>query len=36
LADGLSGADTMAGGLGDDTYYVDNAKDVVDEDPDEG
>jgi hypothetical protein len=23
-------------GLGDDTYYVDNAKDVVDEDPDEG
>ncbi|MEI7875984.1 MAG: hypothetical protein WCK95_27950 [Alphaproteobacteria bacterium] len=34
--DGADGADTMAGGLGDDTYYVDNLLDVVDEGSDAG
>ncbi|WP_187371430.1 family 16 glycosylhydrolase [Methylobacterium oryzihabitans] len=33
---GLSGADTMVGGLGDDTYYVDDPGDVVDEDENGG
>src|SRR5262245_23429631 len=34
---GGTGADnTMIGGLGDDTYFVDNPADVVFEDPDEG
>lgn len=34
--DGQSGTDTMAGGLGDDTYYVDVSGDVVIEAVDEG
>jgi Ca2+-binding RTX toxin-like protein len=29
--DGQGAADTMAGGLGDDTYFVDNTADIVDE-----
>jgi Ca2+-binding RTX toxin-like protein len=29
VLDGRSGADTMVGGLGNDTYHVDNAGDVV-------
>jgi Ca2+-binding RTX toxin-like protein len=29
--DGGLGADTMIGGKGDDTYFIDNAKDVIDE-----
>ena len=29
ILDGGAGADTMSGGYGDDTYYVDNANDVV-------
>jgi Ca2+-binding RTX toxin-like protein len=33
---GSSGADTMVGGTGDDTYVVDNAGDVVVENPGEG
>ena len=33
---GLAGADTMIGALGDDTYVVDNAGDVVVENPGEG
>jgi Ca2+-binding RTX toxin-like protein len=31
ILDGREGADTMIGGLGDDTYYVDNISDVVTE-----
>ena len=31
MLDGLGGADLMIGGTGDDTYVVDNAKDVVQE-----
>jgi Ca2+-binding RTX toxin-like protein len=31
LLDGGTGADTMTGGAGDDSYYVDNASDVVNE-----
>jgi Ca2+-binding RTX toxin-like protein len=31
ILDGGTGNDTMRGGTGNDTYYVDNAKDVVDE-----
>ncbi|OGI41303.1 MAG: hypothetical protein A2140_02755 [Candidatus Muproteobacteria bacterium RBG_16_62_13] len=34
--DGGAGADTMRGGAGDDTYVVDNAGDVVTENPGEG
>lgn len=34
--DGLAGADTLIGGPGDDTYTVDNAGDVVVEQPGEG
>ena len=34
--DGGAGADTMIGGLGGDMYLVDNAEDIVIEDPDEG
>ncbi len=34
--DGGAGADTMAGGLGNDTYYVDDLLDVVDEGSDAG
>jgi Ca2+-binding RTX toxin-like protein len=36
VLDGGTGADTMAGGAGDDTYIVDDAGDVVVENPDEG
>src|SRR5437763_590641 len=36
VLNGLGGADTMIGGLGDDTYVVDNAGDVVVEKPGEG
>jgi Ca2+-binding RTX toxin-like protein len=36
VIDGLRGADFMAGGAGNDTYYVDNAGDRVAERPDEG
>ena len=32
MLNGGAGADTMAGGAGNDTYYVDNAADVVNED----
>jgi Ca2+-binding RTX toxin-like protein len=31
--DGAQGADAMAGGLGNDTYYVDNVADVAFETP---
>ncbi|MDW9806521.1 calcium-binding protein [Sinorhizobium meliloti] len=34
--DGKGGADTMRGGAGDDSYYVDNAGDIVDESLDSG
>lgn len=34
--DGRGGADNMIGGLGDDTYYVDNVSDVVTENAGEG
>ncbi|AEG08380.1 calcium-binding protein [Sinorhizobium meliloti] len=34
--DGKAGADRMRGGAGDDTYYVDNAGDIVDESLDNG
>jgi len=34
--DGKAGADRMRGGAGDDTYYVDNAGDIVDESLDSG
>ena len=34
--DGAAGADTLSGGAGDDTYVVDNAGDVVVEQPGEG
>ena len=36
LLDGDAGADAMIGGAGNDTYFVDNAGDVVVENPDEG
>jgi Ca2+-binding RTX toxin-like protein len=36
VLDGLTGADTMAGGAGDDSYVVDNAGDLVVENPGEG
>ena len=36
LLNGQGGADTMAGGLGDDVYFVDDAGDQVIEDPGEG
>ncbi|WP_269769733.1 cadherin domain-containing protein [Flavisphingomonas formosensis] len=36
LLDGGTGADVMTGGTGDDTYVVDNASDVVNENPGEG
>ncbi len=36
VIDGRLGADTMAGGLGDDTYIVDNVGDVVTEVSGEG
>ncbi|MDD2830166.1 MAG: calcium-binding protein, partial [Sulfuricurvum sp.] len=36
LIDGVSGADTMSGGLGNDTYYVDNVGDTVIEANNEG
>ncbi|HLF95665.1 MAG TPA: DUF4347 domain-containing protein, partial [Methylococcaceae bacterium] len=36
VLDGRGGADTLAGGKGDDTYYVDNTGDVVVELPGEG
>jgi VCBS repeat-containing protein len=36
VLDGGSGADTLVGGAGNDTYVVDNAGDVVVENPDEG
>ncbi len=31
VLDGKGGADSMSGGAGDDTYYVDNAADIVDD-----
>jgi Ca2+-binding RTX toxin-like protein len=36
ILDGVTGADTMIGGLGNDTYYVDNVGDVVTEVSGEG
>lgn len=36
IIDGVTGADTMVGGGGNDTYYVDNAEDMVIEKADEG
>ena len=36
IINGLAGADTMSGGLGNDTYVVDNAGDVVTENANEG
>ena len=36
VIDGVGGADTMIGGLGDDTYVVDNVLDQVTENPGEG
>lgn len=36
ILDGVTGADTMLGGAGDDTYYVDDAGDVLVESADEG
>jgi len=36
LLDGMSAADTMRGGMGDDSYYVDNAGDQVTELSDQG
>src|SRR5262249_56556350 len=33
---GMGGADTMIGGAGNDSYYVDSTSDVVTENPDEG
>jgi len=36
ILDGGKGADQMTGGTGNDTYYVDNAGDVVTEQPSEG
>ncbi|RLJ61449.1 putative Ig domain-containing protein, partial [Sulfurisoma sediminicola] len=36
LLDGLAGADDMSGGEGSDAYVVDNAGDLVTENPDEG
>jgi len=36
VLDGKAGADTMAGGKGDDTYFIDNPGDVVTENPGEG
>lgn len=36
LLDGKSGKDRMIGGAGDDTYYVDNANDVITENVNEG
>jgi len=34
--DGSTGADTMLGGMGDDVYYVDDTRDIVSENVDEG
>ncbi len=36
VLNGAGGADTMLGGLGNDTYYVDNLLDMVSENPGEG
>lgn len=36
ILDGVTGADTLVGGLGDDTYYADDAGDVIVEHEDEG
>ncbi len=36
ILNGIQGADTMAGGLGNDTYYVENVGDVVIENANEG
>ena len=36
ILDGVSGADEMIGGRGNDTYYVDNINDTVTEDAEEG
>ncbi|KZK77081.1 Bifunctional hemolysin/adenylate cyclase precursor [Pseudovibrio sp. Ad46] len=36
IIDGASGTDTMSGGIGDDTYYVDDLNDLVVEEVDEG
>jgi Ca2+-binding RTX toxin-like protein len=36
VLDGAGGADTMFGGIGNDTYYVDSLLDVVSENPGEG
>jgi len=36
VLDGRGGADTMRGGLGDDTYFVDNINDIIEELEDEG
>src|SRR5262249_41381194 len=36
VLNGMGGADTMIGGAGNDSYYVDSTSDVVTENPDEG